>query len=208
MDNALADLRLSQASRHDLVCNLAHDLRSPLTSMQAYIGILLEGELPESAREGLQIVSGRLEQIVAHVQAFGATESQETTCDVVSESHKSAPSCTLEISAMPAAEVVPVRLDLREQAPQAFMLASQAMPTAQPMAPVPAVSDSPVPTPPNESWRMEAPTLPRSKPSNWLAERLARLDRLQRMALGAGGAVLLIVIIFITIVLVWQQSHW
>jgi nitrogen-specific signal transduction histidine kinase len=207
LDTALADLRLSQASRRDLG-HLAHDLKTPLTAIQGYVGILLEGELPDSAREGLDIVSDRLEQVIVHIQAFGATGSWEITRDVVAE--KSAQSHVAEISATPAADVVPIAphadalasQEQREQTPQAFM------PTVRPIVSETVVSGSPVSAPPSESWRMEAPTLPRSKPSNWLAQRLARLDRLQRIALGADGAVLLVVIIFITIVSVWQQSYW
>jgi len=206
LDTALADLRLSQASRRDLG-RLAHDLQTPLAAIQGYIRILLEGELPDSAREGLGLVAGRLEQVIAHIQAFGATEPQEIVCGAITESTSAQPR---QVSATPVAEVVltvpradaPAGLDLQEPTPQALA------PAAQPVVPETDVSGSPVPAPPGESWRMEAPILPRSKPSSWLAGRLARLDRLQRIALGVGCAVLFVAIIFVTVVSVWQQSHW
>jgi hypothetical protein len=206
LDTALADLRLSRTSRRDLV-HLAHDLKMPLTAIQGYVGILLEGDLPDSAREGLGLVAGRLEQAIAHIQAFGATEPQEIVCGAITESISAQPR---QVCAAPVAKVVPTApradapagLDLQEPTPQALA------PAAQPVMPETVVSGSPVSTPQGEPWRMESPILPRSKPSNWLAGRLARLDRLQRIALGVGCAVLFVVIVFITVVSVWQQSHW
>ena len=77
--------------------------------------------------------------------------------------------------------------------------------------PVPATISSQPQLPPiehHEAWRMELPAEPIARRKNWLAERLARLDRLQRIALGMGLTLLILFAVLLVALSVWQHMTW
>ncbi len=78
IDAALTDLRASEKSRSELLDNISHDLRAPLTCIRGYIDLLLEGDLSNSAREGLQIVSNKAQQMIGLIEELLASASGTT----------------------------------------------------------------------------------------------------------------------------------
>jgi hypothetical protein len=55
---------------------------------------------------------------------------------------------------------------------------------------------------------MELPAEPIARHKSWLAERLARLDRLQRIALGMGAALLTLFVVLLIALSLWQHMTW
>jgi hypothetical protein len=55
---------------------------------------------------------------------------------------------------------------------------------------------------------MELPAEPIARRKNWLADRLARLDRLQRIALGMGAALLILFAVLLIALSLWQHMTW
>ena len=74
LDAALAELRAAEKARAALVAGVSRDLRLPLSQIESYVSMLLEGELNDSAREGLQMVSDRLGQMAGRIEALMAAE--------------------------------------------------------------------------------------------------------------------------------------
>ena len=79
----IRQLRHADASRREMVANVSHDLRTPLTSLQGYLETLLikEGELSEEERRhylGLAVKHGRrLSQLTAELFELAMLESRE-----------------------------------------------------------------------------------------------------------------------------------
>jgi len=347
-DAALADLRASERVRGELLDNISHDLRAPLTYVKGYVDLLLEGEWPPSARDGLQIISDKARQMIGLIEELLASEHPELfqlhcapvelgafvracvstyqpaarkagiTLDVdlpddlppvwadaarltrvfdnlVTNALKFTPrEGRITLSASSYGDQVEIRVadtgrgiapDQLEHIFDRFYRAEHgqrtgglglglaiakdlvtahggmiwaeselgqgtvfhftlplAMPTAvsQPtqapsetistptmvkeppldFAPMPAAASSESAAPASifgpadeepladQDWRMEATTTSTSRPQSRVEEYLARLNRFQRLALGAGAGLLLVFIVLFVIVSVWQQTHW
>lgn len=65
---SLQEQMKSERMKVDLITNVSHDLKTPLTSIISYVDLLSKEELPESARDYVNILadkSGRLKNIVS-----------------------------------------------------------------------------------------------------------------------------------------------
>jgi len=88
IDAQLEELKTNDAKRRELVANVSHDLRTPLTSLQGYLETLLLKENTISAEERkqyLQIVTGhsqRLGQLVTELFELAKLDSVETLLNV------------------------------------------------------------------------------------------------------------------------------
>lgn len=75
----------AERTKIDLVTNVSHDLKTPLTSIVSYIDLLSKEELPAQARDYVQVLerkSARLTQIVADVFSLAkATAGAEIACE-------------------------------------------------------------------------------------------------------------------------------
>ncbi|MFT4135280.1 sensor histidine kinase [Microbacterium sp.] len=70
-------------AREDLVASVSHELRTPLTSIVGYLDLVLDGELPPSARRGLEVAernANRLLAIVADI--LTASVSARSTAEL------------------------------------------------------------------------------------------------------------------------------
>jgi len=79
--------RREEESRRELMAGISHDLRSPLTSIQAYVEGLLDGvaSTPEMQRKYLTTVKIRaeeLERMVERILTYSRMELEETPRDV------------------------------------------------------------------------------------------------------------------------------
>jgi K+-sensing histidine kinase KdpD len=177
LDVALAQLRAAEKARNELLANVSRDLRSPLSHIESYVHVLLDGELNDSVREGLQMVSDRLGQMAGRIEELVAVEQPALPVETQS-AQVSVPSVAMDAT------------DLHE--------------------PVLVISSQPQPPPTehHEAWRMELPAEPIARRKNWLAERLARLDRLQRIALGMGLTLLILFAVLLVALSLWQHMTW
>ncbi len=75
----------AERTKIDLVTNVSHDLKTPLTSIVSYIDLLSKEALPAQARDYVQVLerkSARLTQIVADVFSLAkATAGAEIACE-------------------------------------------------------------------------------------------------------------------------------
>jgi signal transduction histidine kinase len=177
LDVALAQLRAAEKAHNELLANVSRDLRSPLSHIESYVHVLLDGELNDSVREGLQMVSDRLGQMAGRIEELVAVEQPALPVETQS-AHVPVPSVATDAT------------DLHE--------------------PIPVISSQPQPPPTehHEAWRMELPAEPIARRKNWLAERLARLDRLQRIALGMGLTLLILFAVLLVALSLWQHMTW
>jgi hypothetical protein len=177
LDVALAQLRAAEKARNELLANVSRDLRSPLSHIESYVHVLLDGELNDSVREGLQMVSDRLGQMAGRIEELVAVEQP-------------APPVETQSAHVPVLAAATDATDWHE--------------------PVPVISSQPQPPPSeqHEAWRMELPAEPIARRKNWLAERLARLDRLQRIALGMGLTLLILFAVLLIALSLWQHMTW
>jgi len=177
LDAALAERRAAEKARSDLWTNVSRDLRSPLSQIESYISMLLEGELNDSAREGLRMVSDRLGQMAGRIEALVAVEWPVQP----------------EATPLPQTSVLSTSADTTDLHESALAIPSR--PTPQPVGQ-------------REPWRMELPAEPIVKRKNWLADRLAQLDRLQRIAFGTGTALLILLGVLLIALSLWQHTTW
>ena len=90
IDQQLEELRQNDAKRRELVANVSHDLRTPLTSLHGYLETLLLKEdnlTPEDRRRYLQIVIGqseRLKMLITDLFELAKLDSVETLLSVES----------------------------------------------------------------------------------------------------------------------------
>lgn len=75
--------RREDESRKELMASISHDLRSPLTSIQAYVEGLLDGvaKTPEMQKRYLTTIKAKseeLEQMVAHILAYSRLDMNST----------------------------------------------------------------------------------------------------------------------------------
>jgi len=88
IDAQVAELKNNDAKRRELIANVSHDLRTPLTSLHGYLETLLlkEHELNEEERkEYVQIAanhSKRLGQLIAELFELAKLDSVETLLNV------------------------------------------------------------------------------------------------------------------------------
>jgi len=88
IDAQLEELKSNDAKRRELVANVSHDLRTPLTSLQGYLETLLLKEdtiTAEERRKYLEIVtshSQRLGQLVTELFELAKLDSVETLLNV------------------------------------------------------------------------------------------------------------------------------
>jgi hypothetical protein len=178
LDVALAKLRAAEKVYSDLWANVSRDLHSPLGQIESYVHVLLEGELSDSVREGLQMVSDRLGQMAGRIEGLKAMEP---------------PAQPIEVQSTP---VPPL------------LTAMDSTNLHKPVPPVISSQPQPPPAEHHEAWRMELPAEPIARRKSWLAERLARLDRLQRIALGMGAALLTLFAVLLIALSLWQHMTW
>jgi GAF domain len=178
LDVAMAKLRAAEKAHSVLWADVSRDLRSPLGQIESYVHVLLEGELSDSVREGLQMVSDRLGQMTGRIEGLRAMEP---------------PAQPVEAQSTPAPTLLTATNSTNLHKP---------VPTAIPPQPQPPPAEH------HEAWRMELPPEPIARRRNWLVERLARLDRLQRIALGMGAALLTLFAVLLIALSLWQHMTW
>lgn len=202
LDAALVDLRAAEKARDDLLASVSRDLRAPLIQVRGYVGILLDGELSNSLREGLEMVQSRVEHTLDLLGERLASDPAAQRIATAPLSSDAAEPRALSASCPPVESALPATDMLREGAITAASVSSVLTapdPQVAPAAPDPHVE---------RDWRMNAPVEASARRPNWLVERLARLDRLQRIALGAGVALLVLFVTLLIVVSLWQQAHW
>ena len=90
IDQQLEELKQNDAKRRELVANVSHDLRTPLTSLHGYLETLLLKEdslTPEDRRRYLEIVisqSERLKMLITDLFELAKLDSVETLLSVES----------------------------------------------------------------------------------------------------------------------------
>ncbi|TAH72819.1 MAG: HAMP domain-containing histidine kinase [Anaerolineaceae bacterium] len=75
----------SEQMKVDLITNVSHDLKTPLTSIISYVDLLSKEELPESAKDYVNILadkSGRLKNIVSDLFDLAKSTSGNLTLDM------------------------------------------------------------------------------------------------------------------------------
>lgn len=88
IDQQLADLAKNDAKRREMVANVSHDLRTPLTSLHGYLETLLlkdETLSIEERRQYLQVAtaqSTRLKQLIEELFELAKLDSSETILNV------------------------------------------------------------------------------------------------------------------------------
>lgn len=82
LQNSVAQIQQQERSRKELIAGISHDIRSPLTSILAYVEGLLDGvaKTPEAQRKYLEIIHAKakdLEHIVSQLFLFSKMELGE-----------------------------------------------------------------------------------------------------------------------------------
>jgi signal transduction histidine kinase len=204
-DTALADLRASESTHDELKRDVSRELRTPLTQVRDYVGILLDGELNDSAKEGLSLVLDRVEHMIELLNTFGASGSPVPSVSLTPPFAAAPRSNVPGIASSPAAQ--PHSEPEMAATPDAPARTSPAFTQAHDE---PTASDAPPAEgePSDPGWRMSPPVELPTKRKSRLSERLARLDRLQRIALGAGIGLLVLFVALLVVFSIWQQAHW
>ncbi len=73
LENAYAELREVDKLRHELVGNVSHELRAPLTFISSYINLMLDGqwgELSAEQRQGLELVAQKADMLIQLVASI------------------------------------------------------------------------------------------------------------------------------------------
>lgn len=82
---SLQEQMKSERMKVDLITNVSHDLKTPLTSIISYVDLLSKEELPESARDYVNILadkSGRLKNIVSDLFDLAKSTSGNLPLDM------------------------------------------------------------------------------------------------------------------------------
>ncbi|MDR0896931.1 MAG: cell wall metabolism sensor histidine kinase WalK [Oscillospiraceae bacterium] len=83
-----ADLDRLESTRREFVANVSHELRSPLTSMQGFIGGILDGTVPEDQEKHylgiVQDETRRLSKLITELLDLSRMESGQTTLNKTS----------------------------------------------------------------------------------------------------------------------------
>jgi histidine kinase len=79
-----AALESTEARRRDLIANVAHELRTPLASIQGYMEGLMDGVVPADATtyEKVHHEAGRLQRLVQDLQELSQVEAGAYTLDL------------------------------------------------------------------------------------------------------------------------------
>lgn len=204
-DTALADLRASESARNELKRDVSRELRTPLTQVRDYVGILLDGELNDSAREGLSLVLDRAKHVLELLDTLGASGSPVPSVSLTPPFAAAPRSNVSYVTSSPAAQ--PHSEPKIAATPDAPARTSLAFTQAHDE---PTASDAPPAEgePSDPGWRMSPPVEVPTQHKNRLSERLARLDKLQRIALGAGIGLLVLFAALLVAFSIWQQAHW
>lgn len=67
---SLEKVSRSDQLRVDLITNVSHDLKTPLTSMVGYIELMKKEELSDTARDYLEVISGRAEKLKEMIESL------------------------------------------------------------------------------------------------------------------------------------------
>lgn len=86
--NQMAEsLEIQDKKRKDFIANISHDLRSPLTSMQGFLGAIIDGTIPEEKKEHyLQIVleeTKRLSKIANDIVTLSEAQSDMLVVNMI-----------------------------------------------------------------------------------------------------------------------------
>ena len=88
IDQQLEDLAQNDAKRREMVANVSHDLRTPLTSLHGYLETLLlkdDSISPQQRREYLEVAtaqSTRLNQLIEELFELAKLDSSETVINI------------------------------------------------------------------------------------------------------------------------------
>jgi histidine kinase len=79
-----ATLESTEARRRDLIANVAHELRTPLASIQGYMEGLIDGVVPAEAEtyDKVHLEAGRLQRLVQDLQELSEVEAGAFTLDL------------------------------------------------------------------------------------------------------------------------------
>lgn len=81
LETAYAELREVDRLRHELVGNVSHELRAPLTFISSYINLMLDGqwgELNEEQRQGLALVAQKADMLIQLVAGIVNLQKMDT----------------------------------------------------------------------------------------------------------------------------------
>ncbi len=88
LEDTAEELRKSENYRRELLANVSHDLRTPLTMIKGYAELIrdISGEDPEERQADLDIIlreSDRLSELVKEILEYSALQSNRHFCDLV-----------------------------------------------------------------------------------------------------------------------------
>ena len=211
LDTALASLRAADTARGELLASISRDLRTPLIQVRGYVDILLDGELSDSLREGLEMVQSRVEHALELLDDRQTPDSTDQLAAIASSSCTPAEPPTLSAS-YPSIGLVSPATDMPRDGTMTAAPRASLQTVTDPQAALASQRSDGAPVPQDQhverDWRMDAPVETPARRKNWLIERLAKLDRLQRIALGAGITLLVVFGTLLVVISLWQQSHW
>ncbi|MER3515005.1 MAG: hypothetical protein C4310_11985, partial [Chloroflexota bacterium] len=81
LESAYAELREVDRLRHELVGNVSHELRAPLTFISSYINLMLDGqwgELNAEQRQGLELVAQKAQMLTQLVAGIVNLQKMDT----------------------------------------------------------------------------------------------------------------------------------
>lgn len=88
LEDTAEELRKSENYRRELLANVSHDLRTPLTMIKGYAELIrdISGEDPQERQADLDIIlreSDRLSELVKEILEYSALQSNRHFCDLV-----------------------------------------------------------------------------------------------------------------------------
>lgn len=86
LKSSVDGMQRQELSRKELIAGISHDLRSPLTSIQAYVEGLLDGvaRTPEAQRRYLETIKGKAEDLGENPENLRTLQLDETIAETVS----------------------------------------------------------------------------------------------------------------------------